>query len=43
MRGSELTIGRWLADRARLTPDRVAIRFLGNGAGVDDDDARVEW
>ena len=27
--GSELTIGRWLADRARLTPDRVAIRFLG--------------
>ena len=30
MRGSELTIGRWLADRARLTPDRVAIRFLGS-------------
>ena len=29
MSGSELTIGRWLADRARLTPDRVAIRFLG--------------
>src|SRR6185437_10941423 len=27
--GNELTIGRWLADRARLTPDRVAIRFLG--------------
>jgi fatty-acyl-CoA synthase len=27
--GKELTIGRWLADRARLTPDRVAIRFLG--------------
>ena len=26
----ELTIGRWLADRARLTPDRVAIRFLGS-------------
>ena len=24
-----LTIGRWLADRARTTPDRVAIRFLG--------------
>ena len=29
MTGNELTIGRWLADRARLTPDRVAIRFLG--------------
>ena len=29
MIGTELTIGRWLADRARLTPDRVAIRFLG--------------
>ena len=25
---SELTIGRWLGDRARTTPDRVAIRFL---------------
>ena len=25
---AELTIGRWLADRARLTPDRVAIRYL---------------
>jgi fatty-acyl-CoA synthase len=24
-----LTIGRWLSDRARTTPDRVAIRFLG--------------
>jgi fatty-acyl-CoA synthase len=27
---NELTLGRWLADRARLTPDRVAIRFLGD-------------
>ena len=26
---SELTIGRWLSDRARTTPDRIAIRFLG--------------
>jgi fatty-acyl-CoA synthase len=26
--GRSLTIGRWLADRARATPDRVAIRFL---------------
>ena len=26
--GNELTIGRWLADRARTTPGRVAIRFL---------------
>jgi fatty-acyl-CoA synthase len=25
---SEHTIGRWLSDRARTTPDRVAIRFL---------------
>ena len=30
MTGNKLTIGRWLADRARLTPDRVAIRFLGS-------------
>ena len=29
MSGSDLTVGRWLADRARLTPERVAIRFLG--------------
>jgi fatty-acyl-CoA synthase len=26
--GRELPIGRWLSDRARATPDRVAIRFL---------------
>ena len=26
--GRDLTIGRWLSDRARATPDRVAIRFL---------------
>ncbi len=25
----ELTLGRWLSDRARTTPDRVAIRYLG--------------
>ena len=24
-----LTIGRWLSDRARTTPERFAIRFLG--------------
>ena len=29
MTGASLTIGRWLSDRARLTPERVAIRFLG--------------
>ena len=29
MTGSDLTIGRWLSDRARTTPGRVAIRFLG--------------
>jgi fatty-acyl-CoA synthase len=28
MSGADLTIGRWLDDRARTTPDRVAIRFL---------------
>jgi fatty-acyl-CoA synthase len=28
--GNDLTIGRWLSDRARTTPDRVAIRFLGS-------------
>jgi fatty-acyl-CoA synthase len=27
--GNDLTIGRWLSDRARTTPERVAIRFLG--------------
>ena len=32
--GNELTIGRWLADRARLTPDRVAIDFLGARADL---------
>ena len=26
---AELTIGRWLGDRARTTPDRVAIRYDG--------------
>jgi fatty-acyl-CoA synthase len=25
---ADLTIGRWLSDRARTTPDRIAIRFL---------------
>ncbi len=25
---ADLTIGRWLSDRARTTPDRVAIRYL---------------
>jgi len=25
----ELTVGRWLSDRARTTPDRIAIRFPG--------------
>ena len=40
----EHTIGRWLADRARATPDRVAIRFLGGelvrGAGLAREPAR---
>ena len=28
MSSADLTIGRWLSDRARTTPERVAIRFL---------------
>ena len=31
MRDDALTIARWLSDRARGTPDRGAIRFLGAG------------
>jgi fatty-acyl-CoA synthase len=38
---SELTIGRWLADRARLTPERVAIRFLGGELTYAELDSRA--
>jgi fatty-acyl-CoA synthase len=41
MSGSELTIGRWLADRARLTPDRAAIRFLGRDVTYAELDRRA--
>ncbi len=41
MSGNELTIGRWLADRARLTPDRVAVRFLGHDLTYADLDRRA--
>jgi len=39
--GNELTIGRWLADRAGLTPDRVAIRFLGGELNYAELDRRA--
>lgn len=29
--GSDLTIGRWILDRERITPDRIAIDFEGKG------------
>ncbi len=41
MTGNELTIGRWLADRDRLTPDRVAIRFLGSALTYRELDRRA--
>ncbi len=37
----DLTIGRWLADRARTTPDRVAIRYLGAELTYDALDRRA--
>ena len=39
--GTELTIGRWLAERAHLTPDRVAIRFLGSALTYAELDCRA--
>ena len=38
---AELTIGRWLSDRARATPDRVAIEFLGTTVTYGELEARV--
>jgi fatty-acyl-CoA synthase len=40
--GNRLTLGRWLADRARLTPERVAIRFLGRDMTYRDLDRRAQ-
>ena len=37
----EHTIGRWLADRARATPDRAAIRFLGGELSYGELDRRA--
>jgi fatty-acyl-CoA synthase len=38
---NELTLGRWLADRARTTPQRVAIRFLGQDLTYAELDSRA--
>ena len=38
---NELTLGRWLADRARTTPHRVAIRFLGQDLTYAELDSRA--
>ena len=39
--GAELTIGRWLSDRARTTPTRVAVEFLGTSVTYGELDARA--
>ncbi|HWV84747.1 MAG TPA: AMP-binding protein [Capillimicrobium sp.] len=36
------TVGRWIRDRARATPDRVAIRFAGADTSYAELDARSE-
>ena len=38
----ELTLGRWIRDRARTTPDRVAIDFLGGETTYAELDERSE-
>jgi fatty-acyl-CoA synthase len=38
----ELTLGRWIRDRARTTPDRVAIDFLGHEWTYAELDARSD-
>jgi len=38
---NDLTLGRWLADRARTTPLRVAIRFLGQDLTYAELDSRA--
>ncbi|RDI75023.1 Acyl-CoA synthetases (AMP-forming)/AMP-acid ligases II [Gaiella occulta] len=39
--GAQLTIGRWLADRARNSPRRVAVEFLGGRITYAELDART--
>jgi len=39
--GAQLTLGRWLSDRARNTPDRVAIEFLGTSVTYGELDERA--
>ncbi len=39
---TELTLGRWIRDRARTTPDRVAIEYLGAETTYAELDARSE-
>jgi fatty-acyl-CoA synthase len=39
---NELTLGRWLADRARTTPDRAAIRYLGQDVTYAELDRRAD-
>lgn len=40
--GSELTIGRWLSDRSRATPNRVAVEFLGTSITYGELDVRAQ-
>jgi fatty-acyl-CoA synthase len=37
----EHTIGRWLADRARITPDRIAVDYLGRELAYGELDRRA--
>ena len=38
--GRDLTLGRWLTDRARNTPSRIAIEFLGTPSTYEELDTR---
>ena len=40
---SNLTLDRWIRDRARTTPERVAIDFLGAETTYRELDERSEW
>jgi fatty-acyl-CoA synthase len=40
--GRRLTLGRWLSDRARNTPDRIAIEFLGTAVTYRELDERAQ-
>ncbi len=41
MSGSTLTLGRWLSDRVRNTPGRIALEFLGTSVTYAELDARA--